>query len=81
MRGGGVCWDMTSTCVQGGLPRPLGGYQPNVIMEPHSPAPAWNMHQSVVPVSITYIKNFNKPKKMMRIYCHARLEFMIFNDF
>ncbi|XP_018333894.1 protein hunchback [Agrilus planipennis] len=47
MRGGGVCWNMSSTCVQGGIIRPLGGYQPNVIMEPHSPVPGWQMHHPV----------------------------------
>ncbi|KAB0798556.1 hypothetical protein PPYR_09549 [Photinus pyralis] len=47
MRGG--VWDMSSTCIQGGLPRPLGGYQPNLIMEPHSPAPAWQMHHPIIP--------------------------------
>ncbi|KAF5287975.1 hypothetical protein FQR65_LT12152 [Abscondita terminalis] len=46
---GGVLWDMSSTCLQGGLPRPLGGYQPNLIMEPHSPAPAWQMHHPIIP--------------------------------
>ncbi|KAK4879412.1 hypothetical protein RN001_007558 [Aquatica leii] len=48
MRGGAV-WDMSSACLQGGLPRPLGGYQPNLIMEPHSPAPAWQMHHPIIP--------------------------------
>lgn len=45
MRGG---YEMSSTCIQGGLPRPLGGYQANLMMEPHSPPTAWQFH-SVVP--------------------------------
>lgn len=40
---GGVTWDMSSTAIQGGIPRPLGGgYQTNMMIEPHSPAPAWH---------------------------------------
>lgn len=39
---------MSSTCMQGGIPRPLGGYQPNMMMEPSSPASAWQFH-SVIP--------------------------------
>ncbi|KAF5290771.1 hypothetical protein FQA39_LY14614 [Lamprigera yunnana] len=46
---GGVIWDMSSTCIQGGHSRPLGGYQPNLIMEPHSPAPGWQMHHPITP--------------------------------
>lgn len=47
---GGVTWDMSSTTLQGGLPRPLGGYQANLMMEPHSPAPAWH-HAIIVSIS------------------------------
>ncbi|CAH1183749.1 unnamed protein product [Phaedon cochleariae] len=43
---GGVSYEMTSTCVQGGI-RPLAGYQPNMLMEPSSPASAWQY--SVIP--------------------------------
>lgn len=46
---GGVTYEMSSTCVQGGLPRPLGGYQPNMMIEPQSPASAWQYH-SILPV-------------------------------
>lgn len=46
MRGGS--FEMSTTCVQG--IRPLGGYQPNIIMEPSSPASAWQFH-STIPVS------------------------------
>ncbi|CAG9835248.1 unnamed protein product [Diabrotica balteata] len=43
---GGVSDDMTSTCVQGGI-RPIGRYQPNMIMEPSSPQSAWQFHQAM----------------------------------
>ncbi|CAG9863521.1 unnamed protein product [Phyllotreta striolata] len=44
---GGVSYEMSSTCVQGGI-RPLGGYQPNMLMGPSSPASAWQ-YQSIIP--------------------------------
>lgn len=50
---GGVPEEMTSTCVQGGI-RPLGGFQTNVMMQPSSPASAWQF-PSIVPVSYTYL--------------------------
>ncbi|KAG5896393.1 hypothetical protein JTB14_009598 [Gonioctena quinquepunctata] len=43
---GGASYEMTSSCVQGGI-RPLGGYQPNMLMEPTSPASAWSYHHIV----------------------------------
>ncbi|KAF2905158.1 hypothetical protein ILUMI_01018 [Ignelater luminosus] len=50
MRGGVIVdRNMSSTCLQGSLARPLGGYQPNVIMEPHSAAPAWQLHHPIFP--------------------------------
>ncbi|KAK9686958.1 Zinc finger, C2H2 type [Popillia japonica] len=35
------------TAQRGGAPRPFGGYQPNMIAEPHSPATPWQMHQTI----------------------------------
>lgn len=48
MRGGS--FEMSTTCVQG--IRPLGGYQPNIIMEPAS---AWQFH-TTIPVSFGFFK-------------------------
>lgn len=60
---GGVIADriMSSTCLQGSLARPLGGYQPNIIMEPHSAAPAWQLHHPIFPVSIRFIFFLKQP--------------------
>lgn len=54
---GGSCWDMSNpvTAQRGGAPRPFGGYQPNMIAEPHSPATPWQMHQTIVSITNLYV--------------------------
>ncbi|GJQ82181.1 hb [Trypoxylus dichotomus] len=47
MRGGNWETNNSVTVQRGGTPRPLGGYQPNMIAEPHSPATPWQMHNTI----------------------------------
>lgn len=44
MLGSGDTSEVTTTpCDKRRIQRPMGGYQPNVIMEAHSPSQAWSV--------------------------------------